>query len=196
VDSSFPGIRSAPFDDGTAAVIFRDLERTMEGLGPRREVQAFMASPPAAMGQLADDCSPLSTAQAPGATAAFALRVCTPAGIMARLRFKTTHARGLMAGLAAHSILPLTHPMSTPFAVIMAVHCHWPGWAIVKGGAGALTGAMVSYLRSLGGEIVLDHEVYGLTGMEPTGAVFFDTAIPHMLRIAGARLPQAYCRSS
>lgn len=185
-----------PFDDGTAAVIFRDLERTVEGLGPDgARYRAFMLPLLQRWDDLADDL--LTPAHIPRhlePMAAFALRVCMPAGIMARARFKTTHARGLMAGLAAHSILPLSHPMSSPFAVVMAVHCHWPGWAIVKGGAGALTGAMASYLRSLGGEVVLDHEVYGLTAMEPTGAVFFDTALPHMLRIAGERLPQAYRR--
>lgn len=189
-----PASVAHPLDDGTASVIYRDPDRTAEGLGPDGpRYKALMEPLLRHWDGLVDDLfTPLHLPKHPVSLLAFGVRVFLPVSILARSLFRTDRARGLMAGLAAHSILPLSHPMATSFALIMAANCHRPGWPIARGGAGALSGALAAYLRSLGGEIVLGHEVRSMTDMEPTGAVFFDTAPVHALRIAGDRLPQSY----
>jgi len=183
-----------PFDDGSAGVIHRDLKRTVEGLGPDGErYRSLMLHLLQQWDDLEEDLfGPPHIPRHIEPLAAFVLRACMPVNVMARLRFATPCARGIMAGLAAHSILPLRHPMSSPFALIMAVHCHRPGWPIAKGGSGSLAAALSSYLRSLGGEIVTGSEVRNLSDIEPAMAVFFDTAPSNAVKIAGRALPASY----
>ena len=183
-----------PFDDGSAAVIFRDLGSTVDGLGPDGgRYRALMLYLLQQWDDLAEDLfAPPHIPRHIEPLTAFGMRACIPVSIMARLRFRTARARALMAGLGAHSILPLSHPMSSSFALIMAVNCHRPGWPIAKGGSGSLADALASYLQAIGGEITLNHEVRELADIEPADAVFFDTAVSNMLRIADSRLPHAY----
>ncbi|HOJ13078.1 MAG TPA: NAD(P)/FAD-dependent oxidoreductase [Deltaproteobacteria bacterium] len=185
-----------PLDDGTAAVLWRDPERTAAGLGPdSNRYWALMRPVLGRWDELVDDLfAPLHLPRHPAALVSFGLRACVPAAVLARAVFRTGRARALLAGLAAHSILPLWHPMSAAFAVIMAASGHLPGWPVVRGGAGRLSAALVSYLLSLGGEIETGREVRDLRDVEPSRAVFFDTAPARALRIAGATLPPSYGR--
>ncbi|HOS96415.1 MAG TPA: NAD(P)/FAD-dependent oxidoreductase [Deltaproteobacteria bacterium] len=185
-----------PLDDGTAAMLWRDPDRTASDLGPDAGRYSTLMRPVLGRwNELVDDLfAPLHLPRHPVSFLSFGLRVCLPAAVLARAVFRTGRARALLAGLAAHSILPLWHPMSAAFAVIMAANGHLPGWPIVRGGAGGLSAALASCLRSLGAEIETGREIKDLQDMEPSRAVFFDTAPEHALRMAGRRLPPSYGR--
>lgn len=176
-----------PFDDGSAAVIYRDLGRAIEELGDDGPRYRWFLEPILHRWDLLveDLLSPMRVPVHPAALAVFGLRVGLPVTVLGRALFMTEKARGLLAGLASHSILPLWHPLSTAFAAIMAVTCHRPGWPIARGGAGRLAMALSSYLVSLGGEVITSRTVQGLGDIEPAQAVFFDVAPSHAVAIAG-----------
>lgn len=191
----FPSVSVAhPFDDGSAALVYPDLERTVDELGVDGGRYRWLMEPVLRHWDslVQELLAPLHLPGHPVALLTFGLRVGIPVSLLARTLFRTGQARGLLAGLGAHAILPLSHPLSTSFAVVMAATCHRRGWPIARGGAGALTGALVSYLTSLGGRIVTSHQVRTLEDIEPAGAVFFDLAPRNVIAIAGGRIPQGY----
>ena len=71
--------------------------------------------------------------------------------------FSTESARALLAGIAAHGMLPLDKLPSGAIGLVLAALAHIVGWPIPRGGAQRLADALASYLRSLGGEIVTRH---------------------------------------
>src|SRR4051812_10914614 len=103
-----------------------------------------------------------------------------PSSLLARLAFSSERARALIAGLAAHSFLPLTAPFTSSFAVIFAASAHAFGWPLPRGGSQRIADALVSVLRSLGGEVVVGSRVTQFSELGPAGAYLFDTS-PHAL---------------
>src|SRR5262249_56777296 len=86
------------------------------------------------------------------ATARFGLRGLMPVSLVAR-RFRTDEARALLAGAAAHTMLPLTAPATGAFAMMFMIVAHTVGWPVVEGGSARLVDAMTAELASHGGEV-------------------------------------------
>lgn len=183
-----------PLDDGSVAVVYRDLDRTVDGLGADGRWYGRLMGPVLRdwQGLLQELFTPAHIPVRIASLAAFGVRVAAPVTVLARALFRTDRAKGLMAGLASHSIMPLTNIVSSSFAVIMAACCHRPGWPIAQGGSGTLARAMSSYLASLGGEIVTSCTVRSLDDIEPSRAVFFDLAPGRAVDISGKRLSRRY----
>ncbi len=68
-------------------------------------------------------------------------------------RFQTEEARALVAGTAAHSMLPLTAPLSGVFPRLFTAMAHRYGWPVVEGGSAAVVDALVAEIMALGGHI-------------------------------------------
>ena len=100
-------------------------------------------------------------------------------------------ARAMFAGLAAHAILDLAAPMTASFGLTFAATAHTNGWPMAVGGSQRIADALVSYLRSLGGDVVLGHRVGSLGDLPPARAVLFDITPRQLLAIAGYRLPKS-----
>ncbi len=103
----------------------------------------------------------------PVAMATFGMVALWPASMLAKAVFQHDDARVLLAGCAGHSVLPLSHIVSSAVAVVLAAAGHASGWPIVEGGAQSLTDALAAYLRELGGQIVTEHPVRSLAGHAP-----------------------------
>jgi phytoene dehydrogenase-like protein len=103
-------------------------------------------------------------------------------------------ARGLFAGLAGHANLDLGAPLTSSFGVTLAASAHAVGWPAARGGSQRIADALVSYLRSLGGEMVTGHRVSSLADVPAARAVLFDLTPRQVLAIAGDRLPPRYRR--
>jgi phytoene dehydrogenase-like protein len=126
--------------------------------------------------------------------ARFAWRALRSARGLARAWFAGELARGFFAGMAAHSVLPLDYLTSAAIGLMLPLAGHAAGWPLPRGGSQQITNALVSYLRSLGGEIVTGFRVASLEQLPAARAVFFDTG-PHQLsRIAGDHLPHGFRR--
>ena len=187
-----------PLDDGTAAV----LERSVEEPPPLRSA-ATRTAWPQLMGPLVRRADAIArrdprsaAAPAPSVDAGPLRARCDPAGTaVARRRFRGRAARALFAGLAAHSMLPLTRPPSAAFGLVLALLGHAVGWPMARGGSQAIADALAAYLRSLGGEIETGRRVESLDELPPARAVLFDVTPRQLLAASRAtRLPARYRR--
>jgi phytoene dehydrogenase-like protein len=116
-----------------------------------------------------------------------------------RLRslFRGARARSLFAGLAAHSCLPLEHPIASAVALILGLSAHRVGWPFPRGGAARLAEALIGRLELLGATVRTSAPVHSLSdlmvdGMGAPDLVLCDVTPRQLLTIAKDRLPAAY----
>lgn len=183
-----------PFDDGSAAVLDRSVEVTARGLGIDADsYQALMAPMVKDAERLVSSIlGPLRLPRHPLAMARFGLNAIRSATGLANSRFHGEHARGLFAGMAAHSIMALERHPSAAFGLVLGMLGHAVGWPFPRGGSQQIANAMVACLRSLGGELRAGCRVESLADIPPARTVFFDVTPRQMLRIAGDRFPAGY----
>ncbi|MCY1007099.1 NAD(P)/FAD-dependent oxidoreductase [Nannocystis pusilla] len=109
-------------------------------------------------------------------------------------RFTGEPARALLAGIAAHAMVPLDAPATAAFALVLTVAAHAVGWPLARGGSQAIVDALVAHLRELGGELELNHEVAHISELPPARAYLFDVSPRRLATITAGRLPSAYLR--
>ncbi len=185
-----------PLDDGTAATLETSLEATAAGLGKDGDGwRSLMAPFVRNAGALFDEIlRPIRVIpRHPFLMARFGLQGLRSALSVAR-RFETAGGRALFGGCAAHSFLPLEAPASASFGLVLALAGHAVGWPAARGGSSAITGALASYLRSLGGEIVCGHPVRSMDDVPESRAVIFDVTPRQLARIAAEDLPSRYLK--
>lgn len=186
-----------PFDDGTAAVLDRSTRVTGESLGQdSRAYQSLMDPMVNDWEQILDDL--LGPLPLPPkhllASARFGLPALLPARWLAERLFKGPRARGLFAGIAGHSILPLEKLGTAGFGLFLGFLGHAVGWPVPRRGSQSIMNAMAGYLQTLGGEIVTGRRVCSLEELPPAQAVLFDVTPRQLIEIAGGRLPSGYRR--
>ncbi|HET7480062.1 MAG TPA: NAD(P)/FAD-dependent oxidoreductase [Rubrobacteraceae bacterium] len=189
-----PASLAHPFDNGTAAVLERSVAATAERLGPDANAYRKLMQPLAEDGpRLASLLSgTLNVPRHPFALAANGLRALGSARALAESLFEGEKARGLFAGNAAHSFLPLDQRPSAMFGLVMGTLGHAFGWPFPKGGSQKLADALASYLRSLGGEVYTGVRVKSVEEVPRTRAVLFDVAPRNLLDIAGEHFTERY----
>jgi phytoene dehydrogenase-like protein len=191
-----PAALAHPFDDGTAVLLERSPESALLALGQDdARWQRLFAPLARTAGQLLEDVlAPLHLPAHPLVLARFGARAALPAAALARLSFRGAKARGLFAGLAAHSLLPLERPPSAAFGLVLGLLGHTVGWPFPLGGSQRLSDALASYLRSLGGEIETGRTVESLAELGETRPVLLDVTPRGLLALAGVQLPDRYRR--
>jgi phytoene dehydrogenase-like protein len=168
-----PLVVAHPASDGTCAVLSRDLEETMASL------DAFAPGDGDAWGRLfatwervgAHVVDALVTPFPPVRPAAriaatlgagtlrFARLLALPMRRLAEEEFRGAGGARLLAGNAAHADLPPEAPPSAAFAWVLASLGQDHGFPTPRGGAGALTAALVRRLEALGGVVRYDAPV-------------------------------------
>jgi phytoene dehydrogenase-like protein len=193
-----PAALGHPLDDGSAVMLRGGVEATAAGLGV--DADAYLRL----FGWLVDDAPtlipdllgpfhvPLSPPRALR-MAKFGLLGLQPATRVAR-RFRGDPARALFAGIAAHSILPLTEPVSAAAALLLGAAAHVDGWPFPEGGAGRLAAALVAELEALGGRVETRRQVRSLDDLPEHRAAVFDTSPEALAAIGGERLPLRFRR--
>ena len=179
-----------PLGGGRAAVLYRDVGETAAHLGGDAAAYRDLVGPlvdwldrivPYVLG-------PMRTMpRDPLALARFA-RVGTPSVQHTARRFSTDSARALLAGTAAHSMEPLTAPLTSAFGLLLTALGHGVGWPVVAGGSAAITQGLAGELRRLGGVVHTDSPVAALDELPPARAVLLDTSPRAFVALAGARL--------
>lgn len=182
-----------PLDDGTAVALYRELEQTAGSLesqhrgdgrawarfvGPYlRNFEAVRSTMLAGFPPLGGPLKLLAGA-GPLAAGQFGLLVALPASTLARRMFTASGSRAWLLGAAAHGDTPVNSGGSAVAAVYMNLLGHAVGWPSPRGGAQALTDALVAHLRSLGGELVCDSQVERIESSagRTTGVVLRDGA--------------------
>ena len=97
-----------------------------------------------------------------------------------------------MAGLAAHSFLPLEQSPAAAYALVLGMMGHAVGWPFPRSGAQSLANALAACLRALGGELATQERVREHQPIAPgAGGPAGPDATP-VLPVAGHKLPASY----
>jgi phytoene dehydrogenase-like protein len=184
-----------PFEDGTAAFLARSLEDTAQALGVDAGAYRRLIKPVADHWEevAEDSLGPFSFPRHPLIMARFGLNALRSAAAVSK-RFSTTAARGLWAGMSAHSIQPLTNMASAAIGIILSAVGHRHGWPVPKGGSQAIGNALAQYFISLGGKIQTGVHVSSLSQLPSHHALVFDLTPKQLLTIAGDRFSPYYKR--
>jgi phytoene dehydrogenase-like protein len=182
-------------DDGRAVLVERDLDTTAAQLGEdaaayRRLVAPLLRDPDALLREV---LAPLHLPRHPLALARFGLRAILPATLLAR-GLRTDAARGLVAGCAAHAVLPLDQPVSAAAALVMLAAAHGRGWPVAAGGSQRISDALARRLRALSGEIETGRTIRTAADLPPAGVHLLDTDPRQLARIGADRLPAGFRR--
>jgi phytoene dehydrogenase-like protein len=110
-------------------------------------------------------------------------------------RFRTEEGRALVAGTAAHSMLPLDAPLSGVFPRLFTALAHGVGWPVVEGGSGRIIDALLAEVSEHAVRVELDCFVKSLADLPPARVTLLDVTPRQFLAIAGDRLPHRYRRS-
>jgi phytoene dehydrogenase-like protein len=185
-----------PLDDGSAAVLERSIDRTADSLGAHDGARwkALVGPLVARFHDLVGDALTLPRLPThPLLLARFGLRALAPAAWLARRTFRDEPARAMFAGLAAHSMLPLSAPVTTSaIALILGAAAHAVGWPIARGGSQAISDALAGCARSLGGRIETSRRVTSLAELPAARAVLLDLSPRGVLEVASSELPSGY----
>src|SRR5205085_6786023 len=168
-----PAMLAHPFDDRPAAIVERSVDQTAGGLGEdegayRRTIGAVVDAWP-----LLEDAllGPPRLPRHPVSLAKFGVAALQSADRLARRAFGGPRARGLLAGIAGHSMVPLDMLPSGAIALVLGAVAHAKGWPFPRGGSQRIADALASILRSLGGEIITAAPVAAIEDLPPAKIV-------------------------
>lgn len=184
-----------PFDDGHAVILERAVDDTCQSLDQQDSaayknlMQPLVESWP----QISSDIlGPLRFPSHPLAMMRFGCLAIRSALSLNRKFFRGDRAKGLFAGLAAHSIMPLDKPLTAAFGLTLGILGHAVGWPMPRGGSQNIAKALASYFESLGGKIITDAKIDRLEQIPSAQAILFDLTPRQMLKIVGDRFPSNY----
>jgi phytoene dehydrogenase-like protein len=185
-----------PLDDGTTVMTERSVDATAANLDRgdaesyRRLVQPFVRRADPLLKSLLQPIGRAISLE----MASFGLHAIRSAEGLARSRFRGPRAAALLAGSAAHSLVPLNFVGTAGYGLALAISAHAGGWPVVRGGTQRLADALAAILRSRGGEIVTGTTVASLSELPPARAIVCDVTPWQLIQLAGDRLPSAYRR--
>jgi phytoene dehydrogenase-like protein len=184
-----------PLEDGTAVTIENSIEASAASMGRDAGAYTRLMIPLVSnwMKILHDLLGPLPfPPRYPLAMAGFGLLALLPAATLVKTFFRGPQARAVIAGMAAHSMIPLNFPATASFGLMLSLLAHAIGWPMARGGSQAIVEAMAGYLQSLGGEITTGRMVTNLDELPEARNVLFDLTPRQLVKIAGERLPEGY----
>jgi phytoene dehydrogenase-like protein len=183
-----------PLDDGTAVIVHRSVAETAEGFS-RHDDAAYRSL----FEPFVDQCDALMEAllrppalRQPLVMAQFGRHAIQSIAGFARRRFRDERTRAMLAGVAAHSMVPLDKLATAGYGLGLLLSAHAVGWPVARGGSQRLANAMASYLKTLGGEIVTGAGVESLAALPASRAVLCDVTPRQFLRMAGDRVRGFY----
>jgi phytoene dehydrogenase-like protein len=192
----YPDIPAAhPFDDGKTALLMTSVKETAKRLGKDEKHYIDLVQPvvdywPSVVN---DILAPFHFPEHPVNMAKFGLSALTSALHLSK-KFTTKEGKGLWAGMAAHSIQPLSNLSTSAIALVLMTAAHTRGWPVPKGGSQSIANALASYFTSLGGKIQTGLHVSSLSQLPSSHAVLFDVTPKQLLAIAGQKFSSIYRR--
>jgi len=213
-----------PLPGGEAAILYRDLDQTARTLDAQHTgdgarwiayVKPFLEAFPAVRDTMLAGFppirGPLKLLRSTGPKELLDFGRLLPGsatGLGDRL-FNGSGSRAWLYGAAIHGDTPPGRPGSALAAFYLNLLGHAVGWPSPEGGAQRLTDALVSYVRSLGGEVITDARVdrilashgrvegVGIAGADEHAApiVIADLMPDALLRLSGDALAGWYRKS-
>ena len=186
-----------PLDGGRAGVLWRDIDRTVEQMGPDGKEWGRL------FGRITSNFDALTgdvfrpivhIPDHPFKLAHFGLNALLPATWSVH-RWETEEVRALFGGVAAHAFGALNAPLSSSVGLMLVAAGHAHGWPVAEGGSRSITNAMTRKLEKLGGIIETGVEVTSVRDLGDADIVMLDVAPDAALRIMGDRLPKRVKRA-
>jgi phytoene dehydrogenase-like protein len=196
IDLALPALSYGhPLDGGRAGLAWHDLDRTAEGLGRDGRAWTRLFRPLVehadAVGQFTGN-SLLRIPRHPITAARFGLRALEQGSPLWNLRFSEDVAPAMLAGIAAHAILPMPSISTAGVALSLGTYAHARGWPIPVGGSQAIVDAMAADAVAHGAVIHTGAAVRSVDELPAHRAAIFDTSVTAMKSIAA--LPDGYAR--
>ena len=179
-----------------SGIAYRDLDRTVEGLGRDGAAYRRLIAPLAAHApEVArfTGSTLLRVPPHPFVTARFGIRALAQGSPLWNAGFTGDVGPAMITGVAAHAIVRQPSLVGAAAGLALQTHAHAGGWPIPLGGSQAISDALAVDLVAHGGEIVTDHEVASLDELTAR-AVVLDVTPRALIRLAGARTPAGYRR--
>jgi len=184
-----------PLDGGRAAVVTRGVADTAARLGGDAAAYRRLMGPLADDGGVLADAILSSLRRPPSryarSLAVFARDGLRSAAALAR-RFRADEARALLAGAAAHAMMPLDASPTGGVGLLLVALAHSVGWPVVEGGSGRLTDAMAGLVTDAGGVVETGRWVRSLAELPRARATLLDVTPRALLGLAGEALPPRY----
>ena len=187
-----------PLAGGRAALAWRDLAATAEGLGPDGPAWTRLMAPLMEHSHelvdllLSDFRHPPRGPAVPLLLGPRMLRHGTP---LARLQFRDDLAPALLAGVAAHVFGRLPSLPGAGVSLLLGHLAHTTGWPVPEGGSASIARALAEDLLAHGGTIRTGVRIDSLAEVGPVRIVLADVGPREFSRIAGPDLPPRYARA-
>ena len=190
-----PAAAAHPLDDRSAVILERSTVAMDRQLGPDAAAWQTLMDPfVERRRELFDDAlGPLKWPRHPLLLARFGLAALPATTWLTRVLFRGVRAPALFGGIAAHATLPLRSPPSAAFGMILGIAGHSVGWPIPRGGSASITRALLSYFRSLGGDLETGRPVASIDELPASArAVILDLTPRQLLRLGGTDFSPLY----
>jgi phytoene dehydrogenase-like protein len=181
---------------GEAVLMEKSLAATAQALGPDGAAYVELLEPfvDGFDGLMQMILGPLRWPNDPLLLARFGLSALLSLEGLTRYRFRGEAAPALLAGLAAHAMLPLDRVATASFALVLGAAAHAVGWPLAAGGSQAITDALVACLLDSGGELRLNEPIAHAAQLPKARAYLLDVTPRQLLAIFGRALPERYAR--
>ncbi|TFD77876.1 NAD(P)/FAD-dependent oxidoreductase [Cryobacterium sp. Sr8] len=187
-----------PLGGGRAAIAYRDLDRTAEGLGRGGQAWARLFQPLVTRleGIVAFTGNQLLRwPDDPLAVLRYGADVLELGTALGRARLRGADAAALFAGVAAHVAGRQPSLAAAGAGLLLAAHAHAGGWGYPRGGSQAIADALVDDLTAHGGSLLLGTEVHSIGELEPARVTMLDTSPAFLASFASRSLPVRYRRA-
>ena len=183
-----------PFGDGTAYACYQDIYKTASQLGEDEKNYLEVFEPLLNNWDLieSDLLGPLGIPEHPIPFLKFGFKALPSAEYLVNHYFKNERTKMFFYGSAAHATIPLNSAASASFGLVLTTSAHRYNWPFPKGGAGNFTEALLSYYRSLGGEVILNSFVNDIRDLPNAYTYFFDLTPRQILKIKGLNFTSLY----
>jgi phytoene dehydrogenase-like protein len=191
-----PAALAHPLDDGTAVILERSITETSKSLGNDGRSYTQLMEPLVKNWEklVFDLLGPLRLPKNPIPFMNFSRNMLRSVNSLVKSHFKGERAQALIAGLGAHSIMPLDSRFSASFALMLGSLGHAVGWPLASGGSQKIADALASCLSSLGGSIKTNQLIGSLDQLPSSRILLFDITPKQLIEITGPSLSEKHAK--
>lgn len=189
-----------PLDGGRAGIAYRDLDRTVAGLGVDGRVWRILMEPLLRRLEGVVDFTQdglLRLPHDPLAVLRYGLRTLAQGTPVWNLGFKADVAPAMLTGVSAHAIGHLPSLATSGAGLLLGVLAHAQGWPVPRGGSQAIAQALADDLTAHGGRIETGQRIENIAELKAsTGAkaIICNTTPRALALMAQDELPKRYIR--
>lgn len=183
-----------PFLDGDAFACYRDIKETARQFGSDADAYERKFSRLVADWKVIKNhiLAPLHFPIPARKMVQFGQDALKSASFFNKLNFSNEKSKCFFYGAAAHSTLPLTDLGSGAFGMVLIILAHYAGWPFPKGGASKISEALISYYKSMGGEVYLNNNVTDIGKLPTSKTILLDLTPKQLLDLKGTNLSAFY----